>query len=329
MHFISLTRVLVTALAGSCSVTLAAAVPATYIARRDGEVGIAAVNPIRLVYAFNDSTNLENIAVRSNGKLLLTTLSHPWVYTLNPSSSNPQPTVIATFNSPVANSVLGIAEYAPDQFAVITELSNTATFSGTNTTIWTMDLRYNPARVRRMGNGMTAVPGLSGVVGVADSTQGAVWGVEIATGRTAIILQDPALGPIPGGFPLGINGLHVFGSYLYFTNSGQGFVGRVTNNGWSAGPIEVLATKPSTQVAYDDFAIDSMGRLWIAGHTNALDVVYPNGTQIVATTSLVSSPTDRGPSACAFGRGSSAQQKTLYVTTSGGGLFAIDTDHVV
>ncbi|KAH7105877.1 hypothetical protein BKA62DRAFT_343435 [Auriculariales sp. MPI-PUGE-AT-0066] len=341
MNLTSLTATLLLTLFGNA---YAGVVPdAIRVARQDVEsVAVQSVESlasslVRQVFAFTDGTFFENIATRSNGNLILTTLTHPWVYTLNPMATSPKATVLASFDSSVANSVLGIVEYALDQFAVITELSNTATMSGTNTTIWTLDLRSSTPRTRQvaqlpagsMGNGLTAIPGTSLVL-VADTTVGAVWSVNVVTGAYRMVIKDAGMAPASTTLPLGINGLRVYGSLLYFVNSSKGTVGRlaIRTDGTAASPIQYLATTPSGQFAYDDFAIDKGGRLWIAAHTNAVDLVYPNGKQVVVTTSLNISSTDRGPTSAAFGRGSRTQEQFLYVTSASGIVWAVDTSQV-
>ncbi|KAH7102025.1 hypothetical protein BKA62DRAFT_701171 [Auriculariales sp. MPI-PUGE-AT-0066] len=257
----------------------------------------------RQAFTLTSSIFLENIATRSNGNLLLTTLSYPRVYTVNPSQSL-QPTILATFDSPVANS-----------------LSDIATKSGTNTTIWTMDLRGTRPTVRQvvqlpagtMGNGLTTLTTAvnPGTVLVADTTLGQVWSVNVVSGVAKVVIKDDNMAPVAGGIPLGINGLRLQGSYLYFINSSKLFAARIPihRDGTASGAVEVLAT----------------GRLWIASHVDAVDVVSSGGSQIVAVTGLNVSATDGGPTSCAFGRGNSLQEQILYVTTGGGNIFAVDT----
>lgn len=121
---------------------------------------------------------------------------------------------------------------------------------------------------------------------------------------------------------LGINGLKTQGQYLYFTNSAQGYLGRVKIgwNGEQVGAIEVLssASDAGADVVYDDIALDlghgGNGKVWIASHPDyAVGVTLPEGSQWVVknATKLLN------PTACAFGRGSAKERTTLYVTNGG------------
>jgi hypothetical protein len=60
--------------------------------------------------------------------------------------------------------------------------------------------------------------GYRDIVLIADSALGAIWGLNINTGGSGIAIQNSDLAPT-SSFPLGINGLHVRGPTLYFTNS--------------------------------------------------------------------------------------------------------------
>ena len=74
--------------------------------------------PTRLVYQFPNGSRAENIAVRPNGDLLITRVDVPEIYLINPSSASPTATLLHRFNDKLSTS--GIAETAPDTFAVIT-----------------------------------------------------------------------------------------------------------------------------------------------------------------------------------------------------------------
>lgn len=73
---------------------------------------------IKQLYQFPNATfhDIENIAVRSNGQLLLNMITEPSIYYLDPRKGNSTAQLLYTF--PNATSLVGIAEYAPDQFAI-------------------------------------------------------------------------------------------------------------------------------------------------------------------------------------------------------------------
>jgi hypothetical protein len=67
------------------------------------------------VWRFPKGTWAENMAVRSNGQLLVTFITPPDLYLVDPVAPNPQ--LIHRF--PQAASLLGIAEVEKDVFAVV------------------------------------------------------------------------------------------------------------------------------------------------------------------------------------------------------------------
>jgi hypothetical protein len=83
---------------------------------------------LRDVWRFPTGTWVENIAVRSNGKLLVTLLSQPDVYQVNPSGTE-SPSLVYSF--PGASGALGIAELGTDVFAVVAGNWSTTTFTST------------------------------------------------------------------------------------------------------------------------------------------------------------------------------------------------------
>jgi hypothetical protein len=98
--------------------------------------------PSRTIYTFPNTTyyDIENVAVRSNGNILLNLLTEPSVYTLDPSSASPNATLVHTF--PNATKLDGIAEFRPDVFAfVVGDAINTTT---STYAIWSLDFNSSP-----------------------------------------------------------------------------------------------------------------------------------------------------------------------------------------
>ncbi|KAH7099187.1 hypothetical protein BKA62DRAFT_673741 [Auriculariales sp. MPI-PUGE-AT-0066] len=270
---------------------------------------------LKRVYTFEDGSFIENIAVRSNGHLVLTSLSHPRVYTIDPTSANPTPRIIAEFNSTVANGVTGVTEYAPDRFAFIAGQFSTANFSAEATALWSIDLRgysssQQPQKIADLnnifGNGLTTLPKTPGTVLFSDSILGALWSVNTHTGALRKVAQNDAFAPSnpTGPFPLGINGIRTHGSDLYFVNSNQQRFAkvRIHADGTLAGNVTDLAAPRLDQ-----------------------------GQLVVAASGLNPNPLPHtaGPTSAAFGRGSKKQEQTLYITSAFGIVFALDTTKVV
>ncbi|KAG9232599.1 hypothetical protein BJ875DRAFT_73527 [Amylocarpus encephaloides] len=290
-------------------------------------------NPaIRKVYTFGINRFTENMAVRCNSRLLLTSMSVPTLFQVNPLLASPDASILYTF--PNASGLMGITETTTDDvFALTTgtwDLANTrAEFGSLN--IYTIDLRPSTPTVKHIANilnstifnGITSVPGNRKLILAADSALGAVWKVNLSTGAYDIAFSDPLFAPISQnqGQNLGINGLLAKGSYLYFTNSAQGLYGRVpiSSSGAKNGPVQILSN-PTMGIVFDDFPIDGSGNAWIASHPSQVVKVRNGGAQKVLTnaTALLN------PTSARFGRGSARQLRTLYITN--GGEFTADFD---
>jgi sugar lactone lactonase YvrE len=155
---------------------------------------------------------------------------------------------------------------------------------------------------------------------IADSRLGAVFRVDTDTGISEIAFSDVALNAIANAtVPIGINGLKVFGGYVYFTNTARNTFGRVpiSDAGENIGDIEIVATLNPTDAGYDwdDFVFDKNGTAYIAQPSNAIAAISPGGNQTILvgggnSTAIV------GPTSVTLG----LDQKTAYITTRGGAV---------
>ena len=265
----------------------------------------AAAGTFKTVYQFPSSsfTDIENVSVRSNGNLILSLITSPQVYTLDPTASNPSPSLVYTF--PNATSALGIAQPSPDLFAVVVGDYSTATLSGIpgSFSIWTLDFNKSPPAVKKVAaipeahalNGMTTLIGSSTTVLVADSSLGAVFSVNVQTGAHKEVIQNSAFNPT-SSFPLGLNGVRTSGNTLYFTNSAAGTFGSIpiSSDGSAAGDAKTIATAPSGDT-YDDFALDSRLDAIIATHqTSLLEVAVSGSESTVVNNAQLNNPTSVG-----------------------------------
>lgn len=276
----------------------------------------------QLLYQFENTTALENIAVRPNGHLLVTVSNKPLLYSIDPHTPSPSPEVVYSFPDLVSS--IGIHEIAPDVFAVATgNFSSISNAVKGSFRVWSIDFNLPHPDGRLIAsldeadslNGMTGVPGVPHNVLISDSLLGAIWSLDVATSEYGIAIQDPLFSPTPV-FPLGINGIRASSDSVYFTNSARNTFGRVpfNLNGKAAGAPEVIATASRGTVAFDDFAFSESGYAWITAHPNALTVVSPGGgsqrnvtgegqTDFLELTSV------------AFGKG--CDKDILYVVTAG------------
>ena len=288
---------------------------------------LSASSPISLLYQFNETAKLENLAARSNGHLLLTSTDQAHVY-----SYDPRRNVTSLLHKfPKSSSTLGIVEAAPDVFIVAVgnysagpgEISVPGTFS-----VWSMDLNNNPEKptVNKITaipeaealNGMTTIKGSSDLVLIADSWLGAIWRVNITSGSYSKAMEH-VLFTNSTSVSLGINGIQTCDETIYFVNSAQRLYGRIPINktgGATAEPEIIALTLPAVD-AWDDFAVDCKGNAWITSHPNAVTQVTLGGRQRNFTVDDPKSDIQQ-PTALVFGRGSRDAEKTLFVVTAGG-----------
>jgi hypothetical protein len=281
--------------------------------------------PIQTIYEFPNETWVENIAVRSSGQLLVTIITSPDLYEVDPFSSKPA-SLVHSF--PYALSTLGIAEIQQDIFAVIVGNWSDETFSSTNGSysLWKVDLRRAASKplVTKITdipeasflNGLTLVAPSSAYLLASDSVLGVVWRIDHYTGEYKIVLENALMNPVLGQVAtLGINGVHTRDGYLYFTNSFQFIFARVPirPDGTAKGPYQVVANSGVS----DDFAFDKDGNAYITQDPGgALEQVTPDGKVTVLAGSTNSTILE-GDTSAAFGR-TKLDRNTLYVVTNGG-----------
>jgi sugar lactone lactonase YvrE len=269
--------------------------------------------------------------------------------------SNPT-TAHLVYRFPDAISLLGIAEYDDDVFAV--NVGNwtvaTSTAQAGSWSTWSLDMRethWKPGKnwhdhhggrihgckVYKIAdiepavflNGLTSLPAHPTTLLLADSGTGKVYSLDTKTGEYGVAINVAAMSPNTS-FPvvLGVNGVHFApgeDDYLYFTNSFKTphFL-RVPvdlHDGSPVGAVEVIVDSVAEyNGAPDDFAIDDAGNAWIAnGAFNGLLKVdtLSGGTEVVL------GGTDKskviGQTACQFGRAKKdVKRETLYITNTGG-----------
>jgi hypothetical protein len=285
--------------------------------------------PIQTIYEFPNETWVENIAARASGELLVTTITTPTIYQVDPFVPG-RVNLVHTF--PDALGTLGIAEIQPDVFAVISGNWSTETFATTNGSysLWKVDLNdfkgdeFGLPNVTKIAdipeasflNGLTVLEDCSPYLLAADSVLGVVWRINHLTGEYKIVLDNALMKPATGQLAvLGINGVHTRDGYLYFTNSFQFVFVRVqiSSEGTATGPYEIVAENGLG----DDFAFDGAGNAYITQDpVGALEQVTPAG-KVTVLAGNTNSTILAGDTAGAFGR-TQLDNKILYVVTNGG-----------
>lgn len=287
--------------------------------------------PNYVVTQFPVGTWIENIAVRPNGNLLLTSLTpNASLYEVsNPASLSP--TVTLHFTIDTVSSLMGITELSADQFAVVG-----GNFSGTSGGmkgsfgLWSVDFASGQAPKPKLHasipdavllNGATTVPQSKDIVLVADSVLGLVWRVDTTIGNYDIAVQIPEMGSVAGNSTtIGINGLHIHDGYLWWTNDFQTTLYRVriTEAGLPVGGAQVEKIAKPPALALDDFTFGpgNTDIAWVATNSdNRVFAVKPGGESVVIA-GAADSFTVAKATACKFGR-TKRDVNILYVTTGG------------
>ncbi|KAK4635370.1 Putative hetero-Diels-Alderase asR5 [Fulvia fulva] len=308
---------------------------------------------LQKVYQFPNNTWVENLAVRSNGNILVSLISSPEVWQINPEAQSAE----LVFAFPHATSAMGFAEVTEDVFIV--SIGNFSYVTGAEQqgswSVWELDFGHAPlpvdegrgywrrphygyeqdiARVRKVLdipeavflNGATALPGSAetGIVLIADSELGTIWRVNTRVETYRVAAQDPAFRPnasIP--LQIGINGMHYHEGYVYSSNTfSTPLLARtpVSPSGYATGPVEVISESAEFPVnggaAADDFAIGAKGDIWLASASSTLVKIAAHGEQEVVAGGA-DSKVLLGCTSAAFGR-ATKMKDILYISTNGG-----------
>lgn len=318
------------------------------LAIRDSVPGSESGRQVRTLYQFPNDTWIENLAVRSNNQLLLTLLTSPQLYTLDPQCRNP-PTLVYTFPSALA--LFAIVETSPDIFAVIS--GNFTLTDGTTPgsySVWCVDMRdvdMNQdgalssvpmvSKIADIGNatflnGMALLSAAEGLVLIGDIDAGVVYRLDVSTGQYEITIANSltatADSPVFGN--VGVNGINVHGGQLYVANTGQGLIGRlpIHQDGTAAGEPVIIARALNASEQFDDFTVGEYGNIFaVTGSGDSVEEITPKGRQTIIAGRLNSTQFAE-PTSARFGRGE-AGKGVLYVVTAGGLATPVDGDEIV
>lgn len=282
-------------------------------------LALAASVSVREVAKFPVGAWIENLAQRPSGQLLITRFDTPELWSVDPISGH---TDLVT-SIPDVTSLLGIAEIAPDVYAIAVGNVTATTVVPDSFSVRSVDLsKPGTPKVAKIAdvpqagflNGAVASPDGKSLL-VADSIVGVVFSIDLSSGVVSTALSGPEYEG-PATLPLGVNGVHIASPHAYFTNSGNGTFCRVRihPDGTAAGAVEQLVD--SLEVP-DDFALSTeTGGAYIAvGATKSVVYVSAAGvrTQVAGGSN---STIFAKPTAARFGR-TLVDRQTLYVTTTG------------
>lgn len=283
------------------------------------------------LFEFPNPTWLENFAFTTSGSLVITLIGPATAYLYNPITQTPP---VQLFTIPGYTALLGIVETSPDTFYIVAGNVTGGTSAAGSYSLFKFSLSTSnsdivPTKVLDIPEG-SFLNGLevlshstdSLILLVSDSTLGVVWKVDVTALTYEIFIDIPEMKvAVDAPIPLGVNGIHIQDSYLYFTSMTQELFCRIplhrTSAGWAVGTVEVLASG----IFGDDFTLDRYGNGWIAenphdkvtlvvgGGKNKGEVVVVAGAQDAAAVA--------GGTRCAFGR-TERDKDILYVVTNGG-----------
>ncbi|KAL5087938.1 hypothetical protein Trisim1_007344 [Trichoderma cf. simile WF8] len=298
--------------------------------------------PSHVIAQFPAGTWIENIAVRANGNLLLTSfLPDATLYEVSDLDCL-SPTVTRLFTIDSVTSLFGIVETSSDVFAVAggNFSQSTGGVKGTSR-LWSIDFRHGQPSYPKLItsipdavllNGATTVPQNSHIVLLADSILNAIWRVDVIKGTVDKAAQFPPQDTAPSQpVTIGINGIHIHDGFLWFTNdtattnpsTGSDETSmyriKIDKNGYA--PINTAPEKTITlpSEALDDFIFgpDDRDIKWIATNSeNKVLAAAPDG-RYVRVAGAPSSFEVATATACQFGR-TRRDSHVLYVTTGGG-----------
>lgn len=319
--------------------------------------------PQRLLHDWANGSWVENISVRPNGNLLVSTstpdgsvwqIKEPW-------KDKPEVELVYNFDQWV-DRLIGIGETTPDKYVVVGSrfYSTDPMSSHVDRTFAAMELDFSgsankdkPA-VRLIAwfpdahllQGVAALPWDRTKVLISDQyllrpraapqkdwtpARGQVWKLDTVTGAHEVVFaNDTALDTTyRHGYDVGINGIKIRRDWLYWVNSDDGNIYRlkIDKTGRPVPPAkpEVVAFQDTI---WDDFNFgpEHEDTIWATGF-NAIFAASPQG-KVVTVNGVGTSDNGimPGPTACAFGR-SPHDRNILYVTGNMGEI-PVDIEHV-
>ncbi|KAF2129199.1 hypothetical protein P153DRAFT_366632 [Dothidotthia symphoricarpi CBS 119687] len=217
--------------------------------------------------------NLENLVVRRNGDMLVTSITSPSIFLISPDNTKAP---VAVADVPNTVGLLGIVELEENVFYVV---ASNETSGPDSNEVWKLNMQQGCTAQ----NGSAAASGdlsltariptakqLNGLIRLADndttnvlisdSSAGTITRLNVETGAYEVVIEDERFLPTSSGIGVGLDGIRMFEDQLYFTSLDQGFFGSVPislSTGTATGPIDIIVN--GTLLDADDFALSSDG----------------------------------------------------------------------
>lgn len=285
------------------------------------------------VASFPPNYFLENFAIRSDGSLLVSVLSHKQLWYVPPySGTRVEPSPLYTFDV----MPMGIVEPEPDVFYVAVGHVGRARLCRFDLRGWSPGKPVTPHVVVELENGVGMVNG-SCLVGprtilVADCFASKIWRIDLdASGMSATArewLQHESMAHDPQG-PMpeqpGVNGVRYAAKthYVYYTSTAQQLFMRVAVNPHTLDPVDEPELVARGMMG-DDFCIDEEGEVaYVTTHReNTIDRISLTPEKNAGPrNSVIGVPVVDlmiGPTAAAWGRNPAEHDRFVYITTDGG-----------
>ncbi len=190
-----------------------------------------------LVQHLPSNSWFEGFAPRPNGGGLAARLDGPELYLYHASDPGAELERIHTFPYEEATGVVNLTPLLgrPDEFAVITGFVNMAEVKFENFILWRVKLHADDAEppivtrlatIPEAGFCIGLVAATERTILVADSAKHCIWRLDIETGESALLMEDPLMEAASEEDFFGLNRIRVGGGYVWFTNSSAGILGR-------------------------------------------------------------------------------------------------------
>ncbi|KXG51740.1 uncharacterized protein PGRI_091330 [Penicillium griseofulvum] len=274
----------------------------------------------------NNGSWIGNMALRSDGNLLVTRLDTPEVWLVDTTSGK----ATLAYSFPNVTSTFGISEIEDNIFAVVVGNFSIKTYQPGAGSFSVQKLDFNAqanGRALKLAtaseivaipealalNGMATFSRESNLVLIADSPKGVMWKVDTKTGDYSVALNHTTMAPAEGqALPLGVNSLTMLGDYVYYTSTTRMLYCRVKvdKDAKPIGDFEVIASG----FLPDNVEMTEDGTAYIpTDPQNSVVRITPSGQISLVAGGQVSTEMP-GPSCVRL----SKDRQILYVGTTGG-----------
>jgi len=280
-----------------------------------------------VLHQFGKGTYVENIAVRSNDKLLVVLLTAPEVWEVDPITHS-MPRLVYKF--PGFTRVTGIIETKPDVFAILSGKPPLDTLGGL-WALWELDVGQPEAVARKVVAKISGAGILNGLTNLnkravlaSDTAKGVVYRFDLQTGAQEVAIK---------GLGLGLNGVRIRDGFLYYSNTLKKGISKVKINidtGETVGKTTIYGL--DSGLGTDDFALSASGDAAYTCNQFSNELIKVDLTQenakYVSIAGSKKSGLLLGPTSAVFGRMANTTN-TIYVTTAGKSFVQLSTpkDH--